>query len=152
MLELGRSCIAKDARNTATMQMLWRGIALYVFHYDIELMFGCASLPGTDPSAHARRCPISITTIWRRRSCGVRALPERYVEMRHARARQLRPAQGARARAAADQGLSAARRLCRRRRGDRRQFNTTDVFIIVKTELVTEKYMRHYERGASDKD
>ena len=28
-----------------------------------------------------------------------------------------------------------------------RQFNTTDVFIIVKTELVTEKYIRHYERG-----
>ena len=32
------------------------------------------------------------------------------------------------------------------------QFNTTDVFIIVKTELVTEKYIRHYERGANDKD
>ena len=31
------------------------------------------------------------------------------------------------------------------------QFNTTDVFIIVKTELVTEKYIRHYERG-NDKD
>ena len=27
------------------------------------------------------------------------------------------------------------------------QFNTTDVFIVVKTELVTEKYIRHYERG-----
>jgi putative hemolysin len=26
------------------------------------------------------------------------------------------------------------------------QFNTTDVCIIVKTELVTEKYSRHYER------
>ena len=26
-------------------------------------------------------------------------------------------------------------------------FNSTDVFIIVKTELVTEKYIRHYERG-----
>ncbi len=32
------------------------------------------------------------------------------------------------------------------------QFNSTDVFIIVKTELVTEKYMRHYERGVNDKD
>jgi len=31
------------------------------------------------------------------------------------------------------------------------QFNTTDVFIIVKTELVTEKYMRHYERGVNEK-
>jgi L-ornithine Nalpha-acyltransferase len=27
------------------------------------------------------------------------------------------------------------------------EFNSTDVFIVVKTELVTEKYIRHYERG-----
>jgi putative hemolysin len=32
------------------------------------------------------------------------------------------------------------------------EFNTTDVFIMVKTELVTEKYIRHYERGMSGKD
>ena len=32
------------------------------------------------------------------------------------------------------------------------EFNTTDVFIIVKTELVTEKYIRHYERGMGEKD
>ena len=36
------------------MQLLWRGIAAYVFHYDIEIMFGCASLPGVDPEALAR--------------------------------------------------------------------------------------------------
>src|SRR5262249_28315980 len=27
------------------------------------------------------------------------------------------------------------------------EFDSTDVFVVVKTELVTEKYMRHYERG-----
>ena len=43
VLEAGRSCIAKDARNTATMQMLWRGIALYAYHYNIQVMFGCSS-------------------------------------------------------------------------------------------------------------
>ena len=32
------------------------------------------------------------------------------------------------------------------------EFNTTDVFIIVKTELVTEKYIRHYERGMRDQE
>ena len=29
------------------------------------------------------------------------------------------------------------------------QFNTTDVCIVVKTDLVTEKYFRHYERAAA---
>jgi putative hemolysin len=30
------------------------------------------------------------------------------------------------------------------------QFNTTDVCIIVKTDLVTEKYSRHYERKSKE--
>src|SRR6478735_3721630 len=54
LLVLDRSCIAKDARNTATMQMLWRGIALYAYHYNIQLMFGCASMSGADPAQHAQ--------------------------------------------------------------------------------------------------
>ena len=41
------------ARNHATLQMMWRGNAAYVFHHKIDLMFGCASLPGTDPDALA---------------------------------------------------------------------------------------------------
>ena len=53
ILELGRSCVDAAYRNRPAMQLLWRGIAAYVFHYDIALMFGCASLPGTDPDALA---------------------------------------------------------------------------------------------------
>ena len=30
------------------------------------------------------------------------------------------------------------------------QFNTTDVCILVKTDLITEKYSRHYERRSKD--
>ncbi len=30
------------------------------------------------------------------------------------------------------------------------QFNTTDVCVVVKTDLVTDKYYRHYERQARD--
>ena len=29
------------------------------------------------------------------------------------------------------------------------QFNTTDVCVIVKTDLITDKYFRHYDRTAS---
>jgi len=81
VLELGRSCIAKDARNTATMQMLWRGIALYAYHYNIQVMFGCASQPGTDPEQHA----MSLSYLYQNHlappDIRVRALPQRYVEM-----------------------------------------------------------------------
>ncbi|HUA77769.1 MAG TPA: GNAT family N-acetyltransferase, partial [Acetobacteraceae bacterium] len=42
LLELGRSCVDAAHRNRVVMQLLWRGIAAYVFEYQIDLMFGCA--------------------------------------------------------------------------------------------------------------
>ncbi|HBK08551.1 MAG TPA: hemolysin-like protein, partial [Acetobacteraceae bacterium] len=49
ILELGRSCVDAPYRSRAVMQLLWRGIAAPVFQNKIELMFGCASPPGTHP-------------------------------------------------------------------------------------------------------
>ena len=40
LLELGRSCVDPAYRGRAAMQLLWRGIAAYVFHHRIDLMFG----------------------------------------------------------------------------------------------------------------
>jgi putative hemolysin len=150
VLELGRSCIEKDARNTATMQMLWRGIALYAFHYNIQVMFGCASLPGTDPSQHA----LPLSYLYHHHlappEIRVRAVASRYVKMdtlapgsydaRKAMAR-VPPLIKGYLRLGGFVGDGAV---------IDHEFNTTDVFITVKTELVTEKYIRHYERGIRD--
>ena len=152
VLEAGRSCIAKDARNTATMQMLWRGIALYAYHYNIQVMFGCASFPGVDPAQHA----LALSCLYHHHlappDIRVRALESRYVKM------------DVMERGSYDQRKAMAR-VPPLIKGYLRlggyvgdgavidsEFNTTDVFIMVKTELVTEKYIRHYERGMSDKD
>ena len=53
LLEVGRSCVDEAYRNRATIQLLFRGIAAYVEHHDVALMFGCASLPGVYPAAMA---------------------------------------------------------------------------------------------------
>lgn len=53
LLELGRSCVLPTYRTSATIQLLWRGIADYLGQHRIGAMFGCASFPGTDPDAHA---------------------------------------------------------------------------------------------------
>lgn len=53
LLELGRSCVAPEYRDTATIQLLWRGIGDYLAQRSIGHMFGCASFPGTDPDVHA---------------------------------------------------------------------------------------------------
>jgi len=152
LLEAGRSCIAKDARNTATMQMLWRGIALYAYHYNVQVMFGCASFPGTDPNQHAQALSYLHHHHLAPPEIRVRALESRYVKM------DLLPPGGYDARKAMARVPPLIKGYLRLGGfvGDGAvidaELNTTDVFIIVKTALVTEKYMRHYERGAVDKD
>jgi len=53
ILELSRSCVHPEYRNRAVLDMLWRGLGAYVTTHQIEIMFGCASFPGTDPEAVA---------------------------------------------------------------------------------------------------
>ncbi len=50
VVELGRSCIDRRYRGKVAMLHLWNGIADYVLSRDIEIMFGVASFPGTDPA------------------------------------------------------------------------------------------------------
>lgn len=52
-LELGRSCVLAEYRSRRVLELLWRGVWAYVRHHRIDVMFGCASLPGTDIAAHA---------------------------------------------------------------------------------------------------
>jgi L-ornithine Nalpha-acyltransferase len=52
-LELGRSCVAEGYRGKRTLELLWRGIWAYALRHRIDVMFGCASFPGTRAGAHA---------------------------------------------------------------------------------------------------
>ncbi len=147
LLELGRSCVDAQYRNRSTMQLLWQAIAEYVFHYDITLMFGCASLPGPKPDDFA----LSLSYLYHRHLAPVElrptALPQHYVDMRligadaidRKRARaELPPLIKGYLRLGAYVGDGAVIDA---------QFNTTDVCIVVKTDRVTEKYSRHYRRS-----
>lgn len=144
LLELGRSCVHPDYRSNATISLLWKGIAGYLREHNIAYMFGCASLPGTDPEA--LRIPLAY--LWHEHRCPedfmVRALPERFVPM------NLLPRDG--------YDVREARRLLPPLiKGYLRlgcfigdgavvdhQFGTTDVFILLPVERVTRRYAQHY--------
>lgn len=55
LLELGRSCVHPDYRGGTAMVHLWGGLADYVRRHGVDVLFGTASFPGTDPAplAHA---------------------------------------------------------------------------------------------------
>ncbi|HVM80152.1 MAG TPA: GNAT family N-acyltransferase [Stellaceae bacterium] len=148
ILELGRSCVDASARNRPTMQLLWRGIAAYVFHYQIDLMFGCASLHGTDPDALA--VPLSYLHYHHLAPPALRprALPELYVDMRRLPPQAIDPAKALAELPPLIKGYLRLGGFVGDGAVIDRQFNTTDVSIVVKTDLVTDKYYRHYERQA----
>jgi putative hemolysin len=146
VMELGRSCVDAAYRNRAAMQLLWRGIAAYVFHHRIDLMFGCASLPGTDPDALAAELTYLYLNHLAPPALRPRALPHRVVEMRRMRPDELDPKRALTQLPPLIKGYLRLGAFV----GDGAvidpQFNTTDVAIVVKTDLVTDKYYRHYER------
>jgi putative hemolysin len=50
-LELGRSCVDAAYRGGTGMFLLWNALADYVLDHDIEILFGVASFHGTDVAA-----------------------------------------------------------------------------------------------------
>lgn len=147
ILEVGRACVGKEYRNMPTMQLLWRGIAAYVFKHDIGLMFGRASLKGVDPDALA--------------------VPLSYLYHYHLAPDYLRG--GAKNDLRVDMNLLPKDQLDAKRAlmdlptlikgylrlggfvGDGaivdHSFGVMDVLILVETDKVKEKYFKHYERS-----
>ena len=146
ILELGRSCVAREHRNRPTMQLMWLGISAYVVHYDIGIMFGCASLAGTDVDAMAM--PLSYLYHYHLapESFRPRALAERYVDMNRLPKEAIDPRRALGELPPLIKGYLRLGGFVGDGAVVDEPFNTIDVCIQVKTELVTQKYMRHYER------
>jgi putative hemolysin len=146
IMELGRSCIEAPYRSRAPMLLMWRGITDYVMHYDIGLMFGCASLPGVEPEKHA----MTLSYLYHHHLAPVelraRALPGLLVPMdqlsldaidKKAATEKLPPLIKGYLRLGGFVGDGAV---------VDHQFHTTDVCIVVKTDWVSDRYYKHYTR------
>ncbi|MBV1833379.1 GNAT family N-acetyltransferase [Novacetimonas pomaceti] len=150
LLEVGRSCVDRAYRGRAAMQLLWRGIASYIFLHRIDVLFGCASLPGTDPEPLSNELTYLYHNHLAPPALRVRALPERRVEMLR---RDPQTLDHRRCLAGLPPLIKGYLRLGGYV-GDGAvidtQFNTTDVAVLVKSELLADKYYRHYERRLRD--
>lgn len=156
ILELGRSCVDAAYRNRPTMQMLWQGISAYVAHYDIELMFGCGSLPGTDVKEHAETLSYLYHYHLAPPALRPRALDQFYVDMNLMKSPKMGPHETLVSMPPLMTPASVPPLIKGYLRlggfvGDGavidEQFDTIDVCVIVKTDLIAEKYTRHYERA-----
>jgi len=142
LLELGRSCVHQRHRGGRAMQLLWRGLAAYVALHRIDLMFGCASLPGTDVQAVAGLLAYLHRHHLAPETERPRALPARHLPMVRGDGTM--------------GGLVALPPLLKGYLrlggwvGDGavvdRDFNTIDVAVVVRTDAITQRYQRHYDR------
>ena len=146
LLELGRSCVMPEYRTRPVLQLLWQGIADYVSDHKIDLLFGCASLHGTDiknisvPLSYLHHYHLAPEPL------RPRALKGRYINMniipkedidRKRAFTKLPPLIKGYLRVGAQIGDGAV---------IDEQFNTTDVFILMQTRLLSNRYRKHYER------
>lgn len=142
LLELGRSCVAPAYRNSLAITLLWRGIAAYCEEASIDYLFGCASFPGTCERAISGE--LGLLDRRYRSDIAVKALPDRYV-----------PMAGPAPRDSDDQRLWRALPPLIRgylqvgaRVGDGavidHDFNTVDVFVILDTSSIRERYRRRF--------
>lgn len=146
-LELGRSCVLKSYRAKAiTMQLLWRGIVVYLDRYAIDVMFGCGSLPGTDPDA--LKLPLSYLHHFHSAPEGQRvsALPGLYVAMNRMAKGIIDPKEALRKLPPLIKGYVRAGSFIGDGAVIDRQFGTTDVMIYFPVAHIGERWRSKFGR------
>ena len=150
-LELGRSCVLAPYRSKRTLELLWRGIWAYAKHYKIDALFGCASLEGTNPLAHAASLSFLAHFANASEEWSVRALDARHVPMQIIN----RDSVDKRRALTALPPLIKGYLRCGAKVGDGavidHEFGTTDVFIIMPVAELDLRYIEHFGGPATDK-
>ncbi|MHA6687879.1 l-ornithine N(alpha)-acyltransferase [Mesorhizobium sp. A556] len=143
-LELGRSCVLPQYRSKRTIEALWQGIWAYINHYEIGVMTGCASFPGTVPAAHAEALTYLAHHCRTGAAWDVRAVAGRY----HAMDMMPIEAVNAKAAIAAMPPLVKGYLRVGARIGDGcvidHDFSTVDVFVVMPVKEIAARYVSYY--------
>jgi len=144
-LELGRSCVLAHYRNKRTVELLWHGIWAYLQQNGTDVMFGCASLEGTDPRQLA--LPLSFLHHYARapEPWRAQALPERYVEMNRISKESIDPKESLRALPPLIKGYLRLGAYIGDGAVVDHEFGTTDVLIVLPRSAVKKRYIEHFE-------
>jgi putative hemolysin len=143
-MELGRSCVLKPYRNKRTLELLWQGVWSYVREHGVDVMVGCASFAGTDPSVHATALSFLHHHALAPEGWRVRAHEHLRVDM------NMLPPAAVNARAALKALPPLIKGYLRLGAyiGDGavidHQFGTTDVLIILPVEAIKTRYFAHF--------
>lgn len=142
LLELGRSCVAPEHRNSSTISLLWRGIASYLTRHNVGMLFGCASLPGTDAAAHAAELSLLYQKHMAPAHLRARALEHVSMNMLAPGSYDMRAA--ARALPPLIKGYLRVGAMVGDGAFVDRAFHTVDVFVVMPVENITRRYLDRF--------
>jgi putative hemolysin len=144
-LELGRSCVLPEFRNKRTVELLWHGIHAYVLQNRCDVMIGCASIEGTDPSRLA--LPLSFLHHYARapESWRAQAQPDRYVEMNRLSKEAIDPKAALRALPPLLKGYLRLGAYIGDGAVVDHEFGTTDVLIVLPVSVIQKRYVEHFD-------
>jgi len=149
ILEMGRSCVHKDYRSGAVIHLLWAGIAKYLKMADAKYLFGCGSLHTHDVA--------EVSQIYS------------YLKSKYFAPEQFRvyPVEkcivpGLRDDLPQDQCRDVLKKIPPLLKGYIRvgavicgepaldaEFGTTDFFILLSTDQISDRYQNHYKTSAN---
>lgn len=148
LLELGRSCVAPAYRDTATIQLLWRGIGDYLMRYSIGHMFGCASFPGTDPDTHAAALAYLHHSHLAPQDQRVSAHARHFVDMARLPLGSYDPKAAWRTLPPLIKGYLRVGAMVGSGAFIDRQFNTVDVFMMMPVDAIAARYAKRFGAAA----
>ena len=146
LLELGRSCVLADYRTRPVLQLLWQGISEYMIEHEIGMLFGCASLHGTNIDDLSEELSYLYHYHMAPESWRPSALKERYVDMNLHPKDSIDPKKAFRKLPPLIRGYLRTGSLIGDGAVIDSQFGTTDVCIILPLEQLAPRYQKHYSR------
>lgn len=145
VLELGRSCVDPAYRGGTGMFFLWNALAEYVLDHDIDILFGVASFHGTDISMLAPSLSWLHQNHLAPEALRPTALPGGYQKMDLIPADQLDRREALIAMPALIKAYLRLGGVVGEGAFIDRDFNTTDVFLLMDTKTMSDKHRKFYE-------
>ncbi|MGB0843340.1 MAG: GNAT family N-acetyltransferase [Alphaproteobacteria bacterium] len=145
-LELGRSCVDEAYRKSGVATLLWLGCGAYVYAYDINVLFGCASFPDIDPRLHAQALSYLHYELGPPNRLEVRATTDQVVRT------NVLPESEIDKRKALDEMPALIKGYCKmggwfsREAAVDTEFNCLDLLLCVSDETAPQKYHKRFKR------
>ena len=150
ILELGRSCVDKNYRDKPIIKLLWKAISAYMEHYKIKILFGCASFPGINYKKYKEQLSFLYHYHLAPKSIRPRALLPNKIQLNYCEKKTLNNYEIFKSLPPLLKGYLRLGAYVSDGAFIDKQFNTIDICIVLKSDLLKKKYLNLHKKGVQN--